>query len=74
MSHDFGEIAIDVHLIRAFDDTEALRIVITSHVSGARVEMTMPRVGMYSDANMPIERSTVEDVAREVAHLLAMLH
>src|SRR5262249_47909418 len=70
MSHHFGEIAIDVEAVRTVEGRDTFRVVITSQVSGARVEMTIPRNGMYSDPSLPIERNTVEAVAREVAHLL----
>ncbi len=70
MSHHFGEAAIEVQEVRTFEGGDAFRIVITSHVSGARVEMTVPRVGMYSNPNLPIEERTVQSIAREIAHLL----
>lgn len=63
--HHFGEDAIDVR------ETETgFEIVLTNHITGKRITMTVPKVGSHSDPSMAMTMAEARLIAAETAHML----
>jgi hypothetical protein len=63
--HHYGESAVEVNV-----SSTTFMVVLTNHVTGAKITITGPVTGVFEDPTRRIDVNEVRKMGDEIAHLL----